>query len=193
MQQITVLILAGGQGRRLDGSDKGLLSIAGRPLIARILERLAGCGAQIMISANRNLERYADFGVPVHTDEIPGFQGPLAGICSVLPRVNTPYVLSLPCDMPLFPLDLGQRLLQNLARHHARLAVAHDGQRLQPLCSLMSTSLGESLSLYLASGKRQVAAWITQQPHIVVDFSDQPRAFLNINSNSELAAFREHP
>ncbi len=186
---ITVLILAGGQGKRLGGIDKGLLSITGQPLIAFILGKLKPLYPRIIISANRNLDSYQQFEVPVLVDNVPGYPGPLTGINTALQQVTTPYLLVIPCDMPHFPLELGRRLLQRLKECHVQIAVAHDGERLQPLCCLMSTSLSNSLTSYLAAGKRQVGHWIMEQPHVVVDFSDEAQAFINLNTLKDIDDF----
>ena len=112
---ITGLILAGGRARRMGGEDKGLIPLAGRPLIAWVIDALAPQVGRILISANRNQAAYAAFGHPVIGDEavgaeLAGFQGPLAGIAAAMTRMETPWLLTLPCDAPLAPADLASRL-----------------------------------------------------------------------------------
>ena len=186
---ITVLILAGGRGKRVGGEDKGLLIIAGQPLVSLVLGKFNDTYSKIIISANRNLDVYRRYGLPVQQDITPGFQGPLTGISSIIDQVTSPYMLVLPCDMPNLPTNIGHRLLQKLNDSDYHIAVVHDGQRLQPLCCLLSTSLGNSLRSYLSSGQRRVDQWILQQPHIIVDFSDEAAAFTNINNTTDITAF----
>ena len=117
--QITGLILAGGQARRMGGQDKGLIPLAGRPLIAWVIAALTPQVGRILISANRNQAAYAAFGHPVIGDEavgaeLAGFQGPLAGIAAAMTRMETPWLLTLPCDAPLAPADLAPRLAASL-------------------------------------------------------------------------------
>lgn len=134
---VTGLILAGGQGRRMGGRDKGLEPLAGRPLVAHVLDRLAGQLAGVMINANRHLDRYADYGDRLITDLEGGYQGPLMGIYSGLRAADTPWVLVVPCDTPALPMDLVPRLVAGL--NDCDIAVAHDGERLHPVVALLRT------------------------------------------------------
>ncbi|APZ44193.1 molybdenum cofactor guanylyltransferase MobA [Acidihalobacter ferrooxydans] len=180
--RITAVILAGGAGRRMGGEDKGLLDLAGRSLTAHVLECIRPQVGQVVISANRNAARYARFGVDVIADETPGFQGPLAGIAAALAHIDTPLLLSLPCDTPFPPANLAERLQRQLAATGADLAVVHDGQRLHPVFALLRRSVLPALQAYLASGGRKMHTWIATQRHTTVDFADAATNFDNINT-----------
>ncbi|MDD3448898.1 MAG: molybdenum cofactor guanylyltransferase [Gammaproteobacteria bacterium] len=179
---ITGIILAGGRGTRMGGRDKGLVALAGRPLAAHVVDRLRPQVDTIVISANRNRERYAGLGYPVAADAAPDFPGPLAGIASAGAVARTPWLLVTPCDTPRLPADLAQRLLEACAAGHRPLAVAHDGARLQPLFLLLRRELLADLAAFLAGGGRAVYRWLDSQQPARADFSDCPAAFGNLNA-----------
>lgn len=184
--KITGVILAGGQARRLGGAEKGLLELAGRPLVAWAIQALAPQVGTLLISANRQLETYRRFGHPVIPDQDPGFAGPLAGIASALTVVTTPWILCIPCDAPLAPRDLAARLAAALGGVPTKLAVAHDGTRLQPLHALIAVELAASLHAYLGAGKSAVHGWCQGHRPAVADFGDQAQAFTNLNTWEDL-------
>ena len=173
----------------MGGEDKGLLSLAGRRLVEHAMESLAPQVSGFVISANRNLDEYARYGWPVVPDIVAGFQGPLAGIASALERASTPLALVVPCDGPRPPPDLACRLLAALIAGDAEIAMAHDGQHLQPLHCLLRAELREPLLADVARGHLKVQQWMRSRRHVIVDFSDQPTAFDNLNSPNELAAW----
>ena len=185
---VTGLILAGGAARRMGGGDKGLTMLAGKPLIEYALARLAPQVDALIINANRNLDRYADYGCPVAADLQQGFQGPLAGMASGLKETTTEFMVCAPCDSPLLPEDLVQRLFRQLREQDAELSVAHNGERLQPVFALMRTALAGSLLAFLEGGGRKIDQWFQRHQLAVADFSDQPAAFSNVNSPEELNA-----
>ena len=185
---ITGLILAGGVARRMGGGDKGLTELAGKPLIEYALARLAPQVDALIINANRNVARYADYGHPVVTDQRQGFQGPLAGMASGLKAAETEFMVCAPCDSPLLPEDLVERLFRQLREQDAELSVAHNGERLQPVFTLMRTALADSLLAFLDGGGRKIDQWFQRHRLAVADFSDQPAAFSNVNSPEELDA-----
>lgn len=181
--EVTGLILAGGQGRRMGGRDKGLESFAGRPLVTHVGERLAGEVAAVWINANRHLEVYQGLADRVVADREAGFQGPLMGIYSGLKAASTPWVLVVPCDTPALPRDLVARLVTGIGEHD--IAVAHDGERLHPVVALLRTSLAEDLGAALAAGERKIDRWYARHAWCRVDFSDCPDAFANLNTDDE--------
>lgn len=185
-QDITAVVLAGGEARRMGGNDKGLLQLNGKAMIAHILERLEPQVGKLMINANRNEDEYARFNYPVIKDRVTGFCGPLAGIASALEHCDSPYLLSVPCDSPYIPDDLAARFAAALTDKQADIAVANNGERLQPVFNLLNTGLLESLLAYLDSGERKIDRWFKQHQFVEVDFSDAPRAFININTPEEL-------
>ncbi|HRP86122.1 MAG TPA: molybdenum cofactor guanylyltransferase MobA [Gammaproteobacteria bacterium] len=185
---ITAVILAGGRATRMGGEDKGLVELAGRPMIVHVLAALAPQVERVIINANRNLARYAAFGWPVVTDEDSGFLGPLAGLAAGLRAAATPLVLTAPCDSPLVAPDLAERLYSALEDEGAEIAVPHDGERLQPVFALVRRELGDSLAAYLGGGDRKIDRWFAQHRLARVDFSDRPENFVNVNDPEERAA-----
>ena len=194
---ITGLILAGGRGSRMGGIDKGLQNFRGLPLALQTLMRLQLQSQplqEVLINANRNLSAYESLGVPVWPDSIDGFAGPLAGFLTGLERCETPLLLTVPCDTPLFPLDLVERLVHALDSQDADLAMAAapeaDGAvRTQPVFSLLKIELLESLVKFTQSGGRKIDAWTGQHRCAVVSFDlpgDSPHAFSNANTLAEL-------
>lgn len=187
---ITGVILAGGRGTRMGGADKGWIEFAGEPLVTHVLRRLQPQVNEILISANRNIEEYARFGHRVIADDRTvtneDFPGPLAGVLSALTHARNEFVLIVPCDAPQLPLDLAQRLLTALQKNGTRAAYAHDGQRPQPTFALLHTDLRSGLGNALHSGTRKMETWLTGIGACLVDFSDCPQAFVNINAPDDL-------
>ena len=195
---ITGLILAGGRGARMGGVDKGLQNFNGTPLTLHTLMRLqmqdAATLSELMVVANRNLSAYESFGVQVWPDSTDGFAGPLAGFLTGLERCETDLLLTVPCDSPLCPLNLTQRLLDALIAEDAEIAVAaakeEDGSvRAQPVFCLMRVSLLESLVKFMQTGGRKIDAWTAQHKTVLVPFDTDdvdPRAFFNANTLEEL-------
>lgn len=186
--QITGLILAGGQAQRMHGQDKGLLTCAGRPLIAYAIDTLKPLCGRLLINANRSLESYRTFDLPVITDRIPGFQGPLAGLLAAMQATDTHYLIAIPCDSPRLKSATLEKLLSALIQTHAEIALAHDGQRLHPVILALRTDLADDLAAYLASGERKIDRWAERHHWVAVDFSDCPGQFANINTPEELEA-----
>ena len=181
-QGITGVVLAGGRATRWDGRDKGLIEVCGRPMIRHVLDALEPQVEQILISANRNLEEYRGFGMPVVTDASNDFLGPLAGIASGLAAARTEWVAIVPCDSPLLAADCVDRLASALKEDGSiDIAVAHDGARIQPVFALIRRRLAASLDAYLESGGRKIDQWYGRQRMHLVDFSDIADNFLNIN------------
>lgn len=179
---ITGVILAGGKGRRMGGQDKGLIPLGGRPVISWVIEALRPQVAGILVSANRNLDAYGAFGYPVTTDSLDDFQGPLAGIASAMAAASTAWIVTVPCDGPHLPRDLVRRLIAALGQDGAEIAVATDGARMQQVYALVPVTLADSLQAFLASGGRGVARWYAQHRVAMADFSDNPQAFVNLNT-----------
>lgn len=189
---ITGVILAGGRSRRMEGHDKGLLSINNRAMIEYVIEKLSPQVDEVLINANRNLADYSRFGHTVITDQIEGHVGPLAGMAAAIQACESEYILSTPCDGPWVPPDLATRLLDQLKKEGALLSTAHDGHRLQPVFALIHRTLLPSILSYLESGERRLGYWVKQQKPALADFSDQPEVFFNVNSPAELEAAEAH-
>ena len=194
---VTALILAGGRGARMGGIDKGLQNFRGLPLALQTLMRLqlqSEAPQEVLINANRNLAAYESLGAAVWPDTLEGFAGPLAGFLTGLERCETPLLLTVPCDTPLFPLDLIERLHSALTAQDAELAMAaareEDGQvRAQPVFCLLKVELLESLVRFTQAGGRKIDAWTGQHRCAIVPFDrpqDAPEAFFNANTLEEL-------
>ncbi len=184
-ESVTGLILAGGMARRMGGEDKGLVTLAGRPMVEYVLEALRPQVGTLLISANRNRERYAAYGYPVIADELDGGQGPLAGVLSALRHLATEFLVTVPCDAPLVAPDLVERLHGACIAHGTDVAVASDGQRQQPVFLLLRARVAPALEAYLAGGGRKVDAWFGQVRAAVGDFSDESDTFVNVNDPDE--------
>ena len=186
--QVTAVVLAGGRARRMGGEDKGLLSVAGRPMVAWVCDALAPQCAAVLINANRNHAAYAEItGHEVVSDRHSDFQGPLAGMASALTRVSTPLMVTCPCDSPLVHGALVERLVGALVRDDAEIAVAHDGERMQPVFALVKRDLGLSLDAFLARGERKIDRWFAEHRVALALFEDTPDMFLNVNTPHDRA------
>jgi len=186
--EVTGLVLAGGQGRRMGSVDKGLVLLDGTPMIAHVLARLSPQVGSVVINANQNTERYAAFGHPVVGDEVAGFAGPLAGLHAGMTRATTPYVVTSPCDSPFLPHDLVARLGEGLERERASLAVAYTFEQPHPVFALVDRGVLAHLAEFLQGGGRKIDAWYATLAVAAVRFDDEADAFRNINTREELAA-----
>ena len=184
----TGVILAGGRATRMGGVDKGLVSIGGRPMIAWVIDALRRQVRDILINANRNLNEYATFGAAVIADASNDFPGPLAGMLAGMRAARTPFIVVVPCDSPLVHGALAERLLAPLIEGRSRIAVAHDGTRLQPVFAALACDLAVSLAEYMASDGRKIDRWYEQHDYVPVDFSDATESFLNINTPEDQQA-----
>ena len=185
---ITGVVFAGGQGRRMGGVDKGLVELDGRALVAHVIERLAPQVGELVINANQNRDRYAAFGYPVVADVIPDFAGPLAGLHAAMAAATTPYVVTSPCDSPFLPADLVARLALALAATPLDLAVARTFDQPHPVFSLVRTDVRPHLEAFLRGGGRKIDAWYATLRVADARFDDEADAFRNINTAAELAA-----
>jgi molybdopterin-guanine dinucleotide biosynthesis protein A len=194
---ITGLILAGGRGSRMGGIDKGLQNFRGLPLTQQTMMRLQLQSLplqEVLINANRNLSAYESLGVPVWPDTIDGFAGPLAGFLTGMAHCATPLLLTVPCDTPLFPLDLVERLYEAMDTQEADLAMAaapeeNGVMRPQPVFCLLKIELIESLVKFTQGGGCKIDTWTGQHRCVIVPFDlpgDSPQAFTNANTLAEL-------
>ena len=179
---ITGVILAGGRGSRMGGADKGLVEFEGRALVEHVLARMQPQVGEIIISANRNFDRYRAYGHRVVADDcanIGAFSGPLAGMLAGLRDSRLPWVAFVPCDAPALPLDLVARL--SAATDGARPTVAACAGRRQVVFCLMPRSIAPQLASTLAAGERRPREFLRALDAIEVTFED-PQAFANINA-----------
>ncbi len=186
MPTVTGLLLAGGQARRMGGADKGLLTLGGRPLAAWGLQRLVSQVGEVVISANRNHADYQKLGARVISDSISGYAGPLAGLFAGMQEVSSDWILSAPCDSPLLAGDYAERMYSAVKSGDLDAAVAHDGNRLQPVFLLLNRRSQPSLGRFLASDGRKIDLWLEEVSHQRVDFSDRSEMFLNVNTPEDL-------
>ena len=215
-ENVCAVVLAGGRGLRMGGLDKGLQPFRGQPLVSHAVQRLQAqqpvAPGLIAINANRNLADYAQWGHPVWADATPNFDGPLAGIQTALhhaqsqPSATGPYsyLLVVPCDSPLFPLDLLQRLAQALNASQADIALAAIAEpnrhgdivhRAQPVFCLLRTHLLDSLRDFMAIGGRKISAWTVQHATVEVAFNmphDTPQHFFNANTLDQLQQLEQN-
>ena len=182
---ITAVILAGGQGRRMGGQDKGLLEFKGATLVEILIDKLERQSVDILINANRNRERYLEYGYPVIGDQLEDYQGPLAGFASAMSRVDTDYILTLPCDSPFLVDDYVARFVEGFENSESPVVVADDGERLQPVHALIRVDLQSSLHRFLDSGERKIDRWYALHDFARADFSDCADMFRNINTPSD--------
>ena len=193
--QITGLILAGGRAQRMGGIDKGLIPFLGKPLIESAIKRLGNQVGPILINANRNITKYATYGHPVIVDETPDFSGPLAGFSAGLKACTSPYLLTVPCDSPLLPADLGIRLATEMTRGDFQLVYAstkeiNDKIWAQPVFCLMRADLKEPLEIFIKKGDLKIDRWFKELHTSTVVFDDT-QAFANINTPEELKRLEE--
>ena len=194
IENITGLVLAGGLGRRMGGVAKGLQVFKGRPLLACVLERLQPQVGTLLINANQELPEHGRFGCPVVSDADADFAGPLAGMLAGLRACGSDWLLSVPCDSPFLPLDLGERLAATLLSSGAELAFPSCAGQAEPVFCLMHRRLADSAAEFLARGGRRLQQWQAAQNHVAVAFDrpGDPQAFLNINSLRELQEWQDH-
>ncbi len=188
---ISAIILSGGRATRMNGVDKGLVLLQNKPLIQHVIERLIPQADEILINANRELAQYQAMGYPVLQDEVEDFLGPLAGFSLGLQHGKHDYVLTVPCDSPLLPVDLAQRLMAALVENNAEIAVATSEDSTHPVFCLCKKTVLPSLTAYLQQGERRVSTWQKSQQYIEVDFSDCNEAFTNLNTFEDLAALEQ--
>ena len=179
---ITAVILAGGKARRMDGEDKGLIKLHGRPMVEYIISALQPQAGNIIINANRNPEQYAAYGLPVIADMLGDYLGPLVGMATGMDATDKPYIVTAPCDSPFIPETLVETLYRSLDENQADISVAHDGVRMQPVFALLRCELLPDLLAYLNEGGRKIDSWYSQHRFALADFSDSPDTFLNLNT-----------
>lgn len=183
---VTGVVLAGGRGLRMNGVDKGLIERDGRSLAERQLESLRAQAQALLVSANRNLDRYRALGVPVVSDAHPeDFPGPLAGMLAALRTARTTWVACLPCDTLGTPADLVQRLVDAATAAGTRAAYAVDAHGPQYTVCLLHIALADALDGALRANQRAVHVFLSAQHAVAVDFADC--AFANLNTPEALS------
>lgn len=188
LTQMTGVLLAGGRAERMGGRDKGLLPLAGEPLIAHGVRRLRPQVAALLISANRHQDRYGAFGCQVISDAPERrFRGPLAGVLAAMEIAQTPDLLTAPCDSPLLPADYAQRMWAARERENATVSVAFAEDCWQPVFALLPVTLRDDLAEWLTANQGGVGRWLQRHQPARVEFADWPAMFRNVNTPEELA------
>ena len=182
VHDITAVILAGGKARRMDGEDKGLITLKNRAMIDYIISALRPQADNIIINANRNQKQYGLYGLPVIVDILGDYLGPLVGMATGMHSTDTSYIVTVPCDSPFIPETLVETLYRALHDKQADISVAHDGVRMQPVFALLRCDLLPSLLAYLDEGGRKIDTWYHQHRLAIADFSHSPDTFLNLNT-----------
>ncbi|WP_420827705.1 molybdenum cofactor guanylyltransferase MobA [Halomonas binhaiensis] len=198
LHALTGVVLAGGQGRRMGGIDKGLVDFAGAPLVTHAVGCLRPHVSEVLINANRHLERYAQLSDRVVSDRMlengqESYQGPLMGIYSGLCAATTEWVVFVPCDSPALPKGLVPRMVAGLAQkvtdgEKVDIAYAFDGERMHPVVAIIRRELRHDLRRALEQGDRKILRWYEQHAWCQVDMSDCPAAFANLNTEEERLA-----
>lgn len=186
MPKLSAIILSGGRATRMDGLDKGLVMLQNKPLVKHIIERIKPQTNELLINANREIQQYKTFNLPILQDDDPDYIGPLAGFSLGLTHCKYDYLLTTPCDSPMLPNDLANRLMESLINKSAEIAVAKSAGNSHPVFSLMKKSVLPSLIAYIHSGGRKVSAWQKSLRYIEVEFDDCSEAFINLNTFEEL-------
>ena len=185
------VILAGGQATRMGGGDKSLNLLGDRTILDHVIDRLSPQVADLALNANGDPQRFAKFGLPVISDELDGFAGPLSGVLAGLDWAATrgaTHVVSAAADTPFLPCDLVPRLLD--AARDAGLALAASPSGRQPTFGLWPVALREDLRRALADGLRKVVLWTNQHDAKTAEFPDD-RFFFNVNTPQDLQLARE--
>lgn len=190
--QITGIVLAGGKGRRMStdgtGVNKALTPFNGQPMVAHVIERLRPQVGQLLLNVNQDEALFKQFDLPLISDAVGGFAGPLAGLHAGLTAATTDWVITAPCDSPFVPTDLVARLALAASEQHCQLAVVSTNGRSQPVFTLVQRALTENLAAFLAGGGRKIDAWYAPLSVAVVPFEND-NAFRNINTPDDLARF----
>lgn len=186
--KVTGVVLAGGLARRMNKQDKGLILFHNRAMVSYAVEAMSQVADTVFINANRNKQEYSEFDCQVIADQTDSFDGPLAGVLSAMIKSDTDKLLVMPCDSPLIKAQHLEKLLKPLADDSIDVAVAFDGERIQPVFFAIKTVLQDSLKQYLKEGNRKIDHWLLQHRMVNVDFSQNSEIFFNINTLEELQA-----
>lgn len=185
IEDITAIVLAGGRGQRVKEQDKGLIDFSGKKLVKHVIDSLSMQTKNIVVVANRNIQTYTDFGYPVVSDRIQGFQGPLAGIDAAFSSTGSSFLFCVPCDSPFIPNDVIQQFIKATTGNNP-IVVASDGHRLHPVISLIHRSVWPDIENRLAQGQLRLMDWIESAGYDVVDFSTCPNVLQNLNTMDDM-------
>lgn len=181
---VTAVVLAGGQGQRMGGQDKGWVLYQGKPMIQHILDRLTPQVDEVIIIANRHQEDYAALGVPVFSDYIQGFHGPLVGIATGLQHAGYDRVVFVPCDGPFISTELVNSFREQYEHLKKPVIVASDGERLQPMVAMIEKQLLPDLLASIEAGERKPDRWYAKVGMDEVSFA--PSSLHNFNTLEQM-------
>lgn len=185
LTEVTGVVLAGGRATRMGGQDKGLIKLNGQPLFKHVISKLVPQVNNVVISANRNIEKYQSVGIPVLSDTLPDYPGPLAGMLSAMQLLRSEWFLFCPCDTPNIPEDLGYQLWAQ--KEESPCVWVNDGERDHPTIALLHRKIIPQLEQYLDSGERRVMVFLLEAGGRAVVFPDQAQNFINVNTPEDLA------
>ena len=170
----------------MQGQDKGWVELSGKPMIERVVDRLKPQVDELYINANRNIDRYRQFNLPIVEDSIAGYQGPLAGILSGMSACESDYLMCVPCDCPFFPTDLVAQMANLQSARNADIVSVSDGVRAHPVFALIKTALKSSLEHYMHAGHRKIDRWYAQHNYQLLEYDNAQNCFDNINTPEQL-------
>jgi len=183
---VGAVVLAGGKARRMGGQDKGLVTLQNRPMVTWAVNAVSPVANAVVVNANRNEAAYRATGLDVITDVVGDFPGPLAGLLSACEYFDTEWVLMVPCDSPFITSELIEALVRATVGSSLPIAVAHDGDRLQPVFAIVRRDRRDALRAYLERGERKIDLWYEEEGYQRVDCSAFEAMFDNINTPEEL-------
>ncbi|MEQ8584885.1 MAG: molybdenum cofactor guanylyltransferase MobA [Thalassobaculaceae bacterium] len=190
-EDVLGVVLAGGLARRMGGGDKALVSLGGRSMLSRVIDRIEGQVGGLVLNANGDGARFAGFHLPVVPDRVPEHPGPLAGILAGLDYAAAHrwrWIATVPVDTPFLPRDLVDRLISAVRGEAAEMACASSGGRVHPVVGLWPVALAPALRRAIeADGVRKVDAFSGGYRRAVADWPVEPYdPFLNVNSPADL-------
>ena len=182
---VTVVILAGGQSKRMQVQNKATVLLEGKPLITHVIDRMKTQAKHTVINTHRNQKDFEIFHLPLIDDILDIQEGPLLGILTSLQAIKTDWIQFVPCDTPYLPNDLIAILMKEVEAEKTLVAVPETSDGLQSTCLLCHSSTLNNLQIFFNQGGRKIEDWIRQLAFSIVQFNDKSQ-FLNVNTQEEL-------
>ena len=182
---VTVVILAGGQSKRMQVQNKATVLFEGKPLITHVIDRMKTQAKHTVINTHRNQKDFEIFHLPLIDDILDIQEGPLLGILTSLQAIKTDWIQFVPCDTPNLPNDLIAILMKEVEAEKTLVAVPETSDGLQSTCLLCHSSTLKNLQIFFNQGERKIEDWIRQLAFSIVQFNDESQ-FLNVNTQEEL-------
>lgn len=184
-EKVTVVILAGGQSKRMQVQNKATVLLNGKPLITHVINRMKSQTQDIVINTHHNQNDFEQFNLPLIDDALSSQEGPLLGILTSLQLIKTDWIQFVPCDTPNLPGCLISNLMKQAKAQKTIVVVPETINGLQSTCLLCHSSTLNNLQIFFNQGGRKIEDWIRQLPFSIVQFNDESQ-FLNINTQEEL-------